>query len=119
VDELQRGLKQVDNTARATVVLWRIARARDRERLSRGTDSRTACHDARNMDCGDRLECLQCGHVRTADRSDAGECPRCRYLGWAPAGTIDEDLRDRLRALPLPRRLTGATSGGAGLDSAA
>ena len=30
-------------------------------------------------------------------RGDAGECPRCHYLGWAPSEALDESIRRRIR----------------------
>jgi hypothetical protein len=73
----------------------------------------------RLMNCGDRIECLQCGHSRVADTSDPGECPRCRYLGWAYVEEFDETLRRRLRELPFRARRTGASVERARIDSAA
>ncbi len=54
-------------------------------------------------------ECLGCGQTRTVlaglhRRADAGECPRCRYVGWAASADVDETLRRRLRSRPLERR---------------
>jgi len=56
-----------------------------------------------------RIECLRCGDVRVLHppshhHLDAGECPRCRYVGWALSAEVDETLRHRLRARPLERR---------------
>jgi len=51
------------------------------------------------------VECLQCGHPRDhSRRSGAGECPRCGYVGWAPAGDLDERTRRLVRDIPLERR---------------
>jgi hypothetical protein len=56
-----------------------------------------------------RIECLCCGQLRDiaqayGRRMDAGECPRCGYLGWAPSRTLDELSRRALRDRPLARR---------------
>jgi ribosomal protein S27AE len=56
-----------------------------------------------------RIECLRCGEVRVLhpashQRLDGGECPRCRYVGWAPSAELDETIRRRLRTRPLERR---------------
>jgi len=32
------------------------------------------------------------------------ECPRCGYVGWAPAGALSERERSILRDRPLERR---------------
>jgi Zn-finger nucleic acid-binding protein len=55
------------------------------------------------------IECLRCGDVRVLfpverHRVDGGECPRCRYVGWAASAEVDEALRRRLRTRPLERR---------------
>jgi hypothetical protein len=71
------------------------------------------------MHSGDRVECLQCGHIRTAGSTDPGECPRCRYLGWAYVEEFDVALRRRLRELPFGTRRTGAAAERAPIDSAA
>ncbi len=75
--------------------------------------------DGEGMRCGDRLECLQCGHVRTAASDDPGECPHCRYLGWAYVEEFDASMRQRLRELPFRARRTGAPAERARIDSAA
>lgn len=56
-----------------------------------------------------QVECLCCGHVRSVvtpqwGKADAAECPRCSYLGWAPARTLDEASRRKLRERPLEMR---------------
>jgi hypothetical protein len=48
------------------------------------------------------VECLRCGGSRRVPeghgtRKDAGECPRCHYLGWAPSEALDESIRRRIR----------------------
>jgi ssDNA-binding Zn-finger/Zn-ribbon topoisomerase 1 len=43
------------------------------------------------------VECLRCGACRTTAQRDAGECPRCGYVGWAASADIDEPLRRALR----------------------
>jgi hypothetical protein len=35
----------------------------------------------------------------------AGECPRCRYVGWADAAELTERTRGLYRAAPLERRV--------------
>ena len=55
------------------------------------------------------MECLCCGQRRILARtrwrfSDAGECPRCGYLGWAPTGDLSERARNALRHRPPQRR---------------
>jgi hypothetical protein len=47
-----------------------------------------------------RIECLSCGHQREV-AGEPAECPRCRYLGWAPADDVTESLRRRLRDRPV------------------
>lgn len=52
-------------------------------------------------------ECLACGRVwekRHGDSDADAACPRCRYVGWAPAGTLTEAERRLLRNRPLRRR---------------
>jgi hypothetical protein len=54
-----------------------------------------------------RIECLNCGHQRPVEGRGpraAGECPRCRYLGWAYAAHLDEVERRELRDRPLEER---------------
>lgn len=54
------------------------------------------------------VECLRCGSHRKADESPQRkahpECPRCGYVGWAPAGDLTEPERRVLQARPLERR---------------
>jgi hypothetical protein len=55
------------------------------------------------------VECLHCGSVRVVERErtarlEPGECPRCGYLGWAPATDLSESIRRTLRQFPLERR---------------
>lgn len=55
------------------------------------------------------VECLRCGEQRVLQpesRSNlyAGECPRCRYVGWAPTVDVSEATRKVLRERPLERR---------------
>jgi hypothetical protein len=57
--------------------------------------------DSGGMD--EPVVCLRCGKQR--DDCDA-ECPRCGYVGWAPAARLDEHER-RLLAF---RRLRPALS---------
>ncbi|HKC21312.1 MAG TPA: hypothetical protein VKB64_02260 [Gaiellaceae bacterium] len=54
------------------------------------------------------VECLRCGGHREAEqtpsRKPSPECPRCGYVGWAPATALTEHERRALRARPLERR---------------
>ena len=54
------------------------------------------------------VECLRCGAARTAEprapRHDAGECPRCGYVGWAASSDLDERLRRALRDRAVEKR---------------
>jgi hypothetical protein len=55
------------------------------------------------------VECLGCGTARLARhdahrRLESPECPRCGYLGWAPALDLTEADRDELRRRPLHTR---------------
>jgi len=54
------------------------------------------------------VECLSCGTIReiavTAARHAHPECPRCGYLGWAPAEALTEQDRQALRMRPPERR---------------
>jgi hypothetical protein len=48
------------------------------------------------------VECLRCGRFRTIERNrnqrlEPGECPQCRYLGWALIADLSEPAR---RTLP-------------------
>jgi hypothetical protein len=43
-----------------------------------------------------RVTCLSCGRQRLV-AGDPGECPGCRYLGWAPADALSDSQRSRLR----------------------
>jgi hypothetical protein len=56
-----------------------------------------------------QVECLRCGSERMLEpaeraRLDGGECPRCKYVGWAPSDSLDEALRRRVRTRPLEQR---------------
>ncbi len=56
-----------------------------------------------------RAECLYCGELRVLhplahEHLDGGECPRCRYVGWAPTAEVSEATRKALRERPLERR---------------
>ena len=54
-----------------------------------------------------RVECLGCGHVRTAEGAEhalgTGACPRCSYVGWAYATALSEEDRRLLREVPVER----------------
>jgi len=54
------------------------------------------------------VECLRCGSSREAEvsplRQANPECPRCGYVGWAPAGDLTERERRVLQARPLEQR---------------
>ena len=54
----------------------------------------------------DVVECLHCGSQRIVQPAahDAGECPRCGYVGWAPAAELSEHTRRALRERPLESR---------------
>jgi hypothetical protein len=56
------------------------------------------------------VECLRCGHTRPFTPGpwryeEAGDCPRCEYVGWAYEGDLTERTRKLFRELPLERRL--------------
>jgi hypothetical protein len=56
------------------------------------------------------IECLRCGHVRAYSPGplrcdDAGDCPRCQYVGWAYSDELTERTRKLFRDLPVERRL--------------
>lgn len=56
-----------------------------------------------------RIECLRCGETRELTSGarrhlDAGECPRCTYVGWATSEDVTEVTRQALRKRPLERR---------------
>jgi len=55
-----------------------------------------------------RIECLSCGARRQAadevEHVDAGECPRCGYVGWARVEDLTEVARRLIRERPLERR---------------
>jgi hypothetical protein len=56
------------------------------------------------------VECLRCGEQRASRPGplrchEAGECPRCGYVGWADAAELSERARRLFRDLPLERRL--------------
>jgi hypothetical protein len=50
------------------------------------------------------VECLRCGDTRLVRGRDAGECPRCEYVGWALVADLTEKLRRVLRDRPPERR---------------
>lgn len=47
------------------------------------------------------VECLRCGASRLAvensRNTEAGPCPSCGYVGWAPRGTLTPDERHELQ----------------------
>ena len=49
------------------------------------------------------VECLSCGLPRIVT-GDAGACPRCAYVGWAPVESVSEEMRGRLRDVPVAER---------------
>ncbi len=55
------------------------------------------------------VECLKCGHTRGfmpgPRQQESGECPQCRYVGWAFSNELTEPARRVLRDLPLESRL--------------
>jgi hypothetical protein len=52
------------------------------------------------------VECLRCGRQRFAsnEQHDHGDCPRCGYVGWAPAEDLSEHTRRALRERPPESR---------------
>jgi hypothetical protein len=54
------------------------------------------------------VECLGCGHGRSADPSSPGDCPQCGYVGWARSSELDEPCRRALRERPLATRVLRA-----------
>lgn len=65
-----------------------------------------------------RIECLACGATRIAfgiARLEAGECPRCHYLGWSYSDELDGSVRrlimnGGLATRPRPERVGGPAS---------
>ena len=56
-----------------------------------------------------RVECLRCGKRHAVWHATSGaltesECPRCGYLGWAQASSLDEPARRALRDFPVEQR---------------
>lgn len=56
------------------------------------------------------VECLQCGQARAFApgrwrEDEAGDCPRCEYVGWAYSKDLSERMRKLFRDLPVERRL--------------
>ena len=56
------------------------------------------------------VECLRCGQARAFTPGpwryeEAGDCPRCHYVGWAFSEDLSEKTRKLFRELPLERRL--------------
>jgi hypothetical protein len=52
-----------------------------------------------------QIVCLDCGETRDLVRAEAGECPRCHYLGWTYADEIDDScLRRQIIDRALSRR---------------
>ncbi len=56
------------------------------------------------------VECLRCGQSRAFTpgprrSEEAGDCPRCGYVGWAFSDDLNEKTRRLVRELPLERRL--------------
>lgn len=58
------------------------------------------------------VECLCCGSQRLiqAAAQDHGDCPRCGYVGWAPASELSEHTRRALRERPVEARGLGVTA---------
>jgi hypothetical protein len=55
------------------------------------------------------VECLRCGQTREFSPGgrrfeEAGECPRCQYVGWAYSSDLSERTRRLFRELPLEHR---------------
>ena len=60
------------------------------------------------------IECLRCGYLRAYSPGllrcdDAGDCPRCQYVGWAYSDELSERTRKLFRDLPVERRLNFRT----------
>jgi hypothetical protein len=56
------------------------------------------------------VECLRCGQPRAIvpgprRYQGAGECPRCRYVGWAESAELNERTRGLCRTVPPERRV--------------
>jgi hypothetical protein len=54
----------------------------------------------------DVVECLCCGSQRLIGPAEHhhGDCPRCGYVGWAPAAELSEHTRRALRDRPVESR---------------
>jgi hypothetical protein len=55
------------------------------------------------------VECLCCGQRRIVATErhafmQVDECPRCGYLGWAPAALLSERARGLIRRRPPEQR---------------
>jgi Zn-finger nucleic acid-binding protein len=48
-------------------------------------------HDERSC-----IACLACGETRVVRGVEPGECPRCHYVGWVPAGDLDGSTRSAI-----------------------
>ena len=78
------------------------------ERWTLGPNLDRASSDSKAMDSG-LVECLRCGCQRRLGSAPirvraARECPRCGYLGWAPASELSEAVRRALRDEPVELR---------------
>ncbi len=60
----------------------------------------------------DVVECLHCGSQRLIQAADHdhGDCPRCGYVGWAPAAELSEHTRRALRDRPVESRRVDITA---------
>ena len=74
------------------------ADASSARRLPRPGGPATGC-GGRHLGMSRCVECLSCGLQRLVT-VEAGECPRCGYVGWAPTASVTEELRRELRDVP-------------------
>ena len=94
-------------TARGALADWAIPRSRV-ARPHGGADPDTVM-------APNSLECLGCGARRSVlsrvhSHLEAGECPRCGYVGWASPTDLTEFTRRALRDRPVERRSLRAAS---------
>ena len=56
------------------------------------------------------VECLRCCAPRAVPADprhagDAGDCPQCGYVGWAPSAVLTDATRRTLRERPPEQRI--------------
>ena len=56
------------------------------------------------------VECLRCCAPRLVAATprqavDAGDCPQCGYVGWAPSAVLTDETRRTLREQPPEHRI--------------